>query len=99
METEFKGTQGNWVINKQYEMDNGNICLPIDCDVNEICTLQSGLEFDNEEIANANLIASSPELLEACISALHELQLLIPGVDISVIDRLESAINKALGKQ
>ena len=53
---------------------------------------------DNEEQkANANLIASAPDLLDACEHALKELNYLHNGQDSDAIEALRTAIDKATG--
>ena len=74
---EFKGTQGDWVLDLYNETlvcstnsDNGQIaeCRSPDVEWNHIAYVSDGTHWEeNEEVAKANaqLIATAPELLEA----------------------------------
>ncbi len=58
------------------------------------------LEENQESIANARLIASSPELLEACKQVHNLIAYPVMGIDLfhKVREILEQAITKAEGK-
>lgn len=94
---DFKGTKGEWTIGPQYELDNGNEAMPIECNDLEVCVLTAGLGFDLEELANARLIAAAPELLAAAQFAVkmiyeNSLDNQLP----KTLSELENAIAKAL---
>ena len=84
---EFKGTKGEW---KQY-CDMG--FTTIETDTAYICDVDCGEE--EHGLANAKLIASAPELLEALIEAYRcsgeRNHLTKP-----VLDLMKQAINKAI---
>jgi len=63
--SEFKGTKGKWVVEKQsknssfYYINNDNL------EIGEIATCYSVMENGyNQSFANAKLIACAPEMLE-----------------------------------
>ena len=58
-------------------------------------------EFDKEELANAQLIAAAPELLEACKSACDYYEMLerATSVEHPVLSELRQAIAKAKGEE
>lgn len=60
MDLEFKGTKGNWEINPKASRN-------VRCEGLTIANCSSGQNGENEEeeIANAKLIAAAPDLLEA----------------------------------
>jgi hypothetical protein len=90
---EFKGTKGEWIVEKE---------LGYDCDViykgGEICWLGLSDVIDEEKVANAKLIAAAPELLEACVMALEAVKELHEHQEGWHEEQsfLEAAINKAL---
>ncbi|ORM72403.1 hypothetical protein HA48_14705 [Pantoea wallisii] len=65
----FKGTPGKWSFEHNCVSDKDIFCINVMADgCSDICYLQSSEEFlPNREqtLANANLIAAAPELLEA----------------------------------
>jgi len=69
----FKGTPGRWSFEHNCASDKDIFCINVIADgCSDICYLQSSEEFlPNREqtVANANLIAAAPELLEALIEA------------------------------
>jgi len=94
----FKGTRGPWFVS------NEGVLLVRDESGLSIVAKYIGYPNDDEEVANANLIASAPELLES-------LQLIIAeqtGTDKScghngftclcAYNKSRAAISKALGK-
>ena len=95
---EFKGTKGEWYVvgsePAEIATDKKTICF--------VC-IQDYFNKDNEQRANAKLIAAAPELLEALQDALNELYNAIecingkPSAESStVIKKGQLAINKAL---
>lgn len=96
---EFKGTKGPWIskenpiVKNEYVVKSGNKEM--------IASVKfQDFETDDEVKANANLISSAPELLEALELAEKTLRLCQNHVDISgfVFKDIRKAINKALGK-
>jgi hypothetical protein len=88
---EFKGTKGEWSVEKE---------LGYDCDViykgGEICWLGLSDVIDEEKVANAKLIAAAPELLKALQILLNlTTTLKHPSIDFANGTARE-AINKAL---
>lgn len=93
--SEFKGSKGNWhIIGNNGIHDNKGVCLAI--------ATTDGILSDTECNANAQLIASSPELLFA-------LRMVLPmakgwaanhdvGANKEMVELAEAAINKALSK-
>ena len=97
-EKEFKGTKGEWLI-EDYSGQGSVIDVFVDvneCEDKQICQVYSldemcYKEFQNEEHkANAQLISSAPELLEALQDLLKN------GFSIRTTEKAEKAINKAL---
>ena len=90
MNTEFKGTQGEWKVEQK---------LGYDCDViyegGEICWLGLSDVSDEEKLPNAQLIAAAPELLKALQTLLSRVKNEIHA-PFAIIEA-EQAINKALG--
>ncbi len=94
----FKGTQLDWELHKNTSWGDGNTKHG-----HVICMRQNGqlISFagtwtpynsmtTEEEAANAHLIAAAPELLNACIAAVKEIE----NNDIGIL--LNNAIKKAL---
>ena len=81
---EFKGTPGPW-----YTSNEGRLLVRDD---EWQCVIADGIgcNGDEEEVANARLIAAAPDLLEALI----ELRKLV-----AYHDQADAAINKALGRE
>lgn len=96
---EFKGTQGNWKTYKP-STSNGWINVITEKQKHEVCTCYNGLAiYDfNEVEANAQLIATAPELLKA----LKELYNAIGScIDLTpeLMQSTLKTINKALGNE
>lgn len=95
---EFKGTPGIWVVytvktdgevTEIYILQESGGCI--------ICVNNGDDNYDiPTDLANANLIAAAPELLEACQNALSELIRLKRYTDDKLLNQLESTIKKAL---
>lgn len=95
----FFGSKGEW-----QSKESAVVCLEHRSDrviITPICHMEDpGYVYQKTE--NAKLIAASPDLLSACISAekylqeLHEANLLPPFPTRSELDKLNEAINKAL---
>lgn len=62
MEIQFKHTQGKWILNKDNSISVGTELVA------QICSANNNEQKQN---ANAKLMASAPELLEALIDALE----------------------------
>ena len=107
MNTEFKGTHGPWIRNGNHISQEGKHphgqSFVIDTD-----HVLKGIQ-DKEGVANAQLMATAPELLEACQCAMriHDLWRtsdgeIQPEFEQEAIalremeDKLKTAINKAL---
>lgn len=96
---ETKHTKGKWKITEKI---NGGIYkyIYVVCDNRRICEIKN--PFSDESEANAKLIASAPDLLEACMEAkaMYEAQGINELTSCFRIggyqyDRLLNAINKA----
>lgn len=94
MKTQFKGTEGVWY-------NRGSAIWSWDVYVAEVMSLR---EKDSVKLANANVIASAPELLEA----LRQLRDYVEDVcsvssddchDDHPLNLANKAINKALGRK
>ena len=104
MESECKGTKGEWLWEENSASDpHGSTCIEVSTNGPQIAYLQSfsGWEEDygrEVTIANANLISAAPELLDACqwfLMALRD----GTSMDVEIAkEKAESAIEKALGK-
>lgn len=99
MSSEFKGTPGPWEVE-----DNGHF-YDINAargTVGNVCSSRSW--FDNHEhrgpvaMANAQLIASAPRLLEVAISLLDALESENPLSHSDTINLARAEIAKALGE-
>ena len=94
MNTEFKGTQGEWKVEQE---------LGYDCDViyegGEICWLGLSDVSDEEKLPNAQLIAAAPELLKELQKIKFDIEMGFIDVRKSspIYDGIVRAINKALG--
>lgn len=96
---EFKGTPGSWEVE-----DNGYFydINAVRGTVGNVCSSASW--FDNDEhrgpvaMANAQLIAAAPELLEALTSTLDEIGFWMSQQKPELREKLVSAIAKALGE-
>lgn len=98
--SEFKGTPGPWLLsgNEIYTEEYGPHIAPL-----VVLETHLGTTFD-EDLANANLIAAAPELLEALQNLKREV--VLSDIDLAYIeshfrphiDRARAAIAKALGQ-
>jgi hypothetical protein len=99
---EFKGTKGEWNSVRSHD-GVGNLTYEIHCDgFNKwIGTVEDCQVGELESLANANLIASAPELLEA-LQKLTEITRFVEDNyeqgcgHLSYLEKAEQAINKAL---
>ena len=95
---EFKGTPGPWF------RDNSRAIGPksTEDDQSYGMVIPVGwVEFDQEieiQVANAQLIAAAPELLEALTSTLDEIGFWLSQQKPELRDKLVSAVAKALGE-
>lgn len=102
---EFKGTPGPWVVDgagvgAEFNIDSADGGTSVGI------TSQIFRDKDHEiRIANANLIAAAPDLLEALMDVLSEFESLIDAAwestedhDKERINKARSAIAKALGE-
>jgi hypothetical protein len=95
---EFKGTKGKWEL---YE-DGSPFEATIFCDDLRICEVKSfGTPFNDpsleERIANANLIASAPDLLKALLQIQFAVKNgNVKGLFHDEINDMDNAIEKAL---
>lgn len=102
MKKEFKGTQGQWVVNES---------APEHCEYTIISEKKEGEEIDEhvcshkywspsyheQSIADARLISAAPDLLEVCIVLETVLEPLVNNPTTpEVMQQLKSAISKAL---
>ena len=98
-----KHTPGPWKTSHELndgfsivrQIGEGNNLLPV-----AIAVFTRNYNTENIEVAKANarLIASAPELLEACKKVLAEFKKLNPPYLLPTIDLLANAIAKAEGK-
>jgi len=95
----FEGTRGPWFVSNE-----GNLLIRDESGLS-IVAKYVGYVNDEEEIANANLIAAAPELLEALQDMLSGWEYIranhgdLYGVGWDrAQNKATSAINKALGK-
>lgn len=96
---EFKGTPGPWIASN-YDRSIGPVCREADQSFGMIFPI-AWVEFDgNQEYqqANANLIAAAPELLDALQFTIHEVGHWLSTQKPELKEKIESAINKALGE-
>ena len=85
---EFKGTKGKWRLDSY----GNELVIVRESDKQHILTMRIG-SFPKEKKANAQLIATAPELLEALRKAICY----VP-IDEEDFDNFARGINKALGK-
>lgn len=91
-----KHTPGPWVVHDDGEM----VCQPVRSGCINVATVMSGhIEYK----ANARLIAAAPDLLDCCIGAVEELEVVqeVDGVAEStsvLLDKLRATIAKATGE-
>ena len=88
----MKHTKGPWK-NRYDEFESSTIHT----DEIDICEVLHQGEYEEEGLANANLIAAAPELLEACESVLNKLRDVGHYDTIKAANILQNAINKAEG--
>lgn len=97
--TQFKGTPGPWEVEDNgyfYDINAGRAT------VGNVCSSMSW--FDNDEhrgpvaMANAQLIAAAPELLEALTVTLDEIGHWLSQQKPELRQKLVSVINKATGE-
>ena len=91
---EFKGTKGEWKTGLFPNLNHPHRTVLTKEGSLEICTIN----LDTAEVrANARLIASAPDLLEACIHALEMCEDSPTENGLTIMaGRLKGAINKAL---
>ncbi len=89
---EFKGTPGPW-----YASNEGRLLVR---DEEWQCVIADsiGCNGDEEEVANARLIAAAPELLEQLIRLRNKIADYHPDDD-DHLDVVDVVINKALGRE
>lgn len=89
---EFKGAPGPW-----YTSNEGWLLVR---DVEWQCVIADsiGCNGDEEEVANARLIAAAPELLEQLIQLRDIIANYLPKNDAH-LDVVDAVINKALGRE
>lgn len=95
----FKGTPGPWVASKTGRgigpvsgLDDQSFGMIIEV---------AYVEFDPEieiQVANANLIAAAPELLEALTTTLDEIGHWLSQQKPGLKEKIDSAVAKALGE-
>ena len=101
---EFKGTKGEWLWEENSASDpNDSTCIEVRANGPQIAYLQSFTGFGDSHsreatIANANLIAAAPKMLEALTSTLDEIGFWLSQQKPELRDKLVSAIAKALGE-
>lgn len=81
----FKGTKGEWSIDKNPQYDHDIIC-----DGGIICSFTFS-DYKYEIEANAKLIAAAPEMLEMLIDLLEQDQLVSQSAQDSVIELIKKA--------
>jgi hypothetical protein len=99
-------TPGPWFANKPYA-DKILITNEVSPSVRFICEISKGITMDNfqqRDIANANLIAAAPDMYEALKKAVFLIQgyMVAYGHGASATNELEylkAALNKANGNQ
>jgi len=102
---EFKGTKGEWKLNRQYSDEHGKILfITIVDEDNKIVAEAKGHEVVNAEcMANAQLIKTATGLLKALQELVLQVKTYSKGHSDtteyfkSEIEQAEKAINKALG--
>jgi len=80
---EFKGTKGVWEVDVKYGYAD------IVCGDRIICDF-AFTEYENEETANAKLIAAAPELLESLQEAI---ELLIESTEFDILTRYRDKVS------
>lgn len=94
--TNFKGHKGPWLISPSTK--NWIVSQPERSDICKISDHNGYDDIRGKDLANAHLIASAPELLNALQSLVEELdgQFLSTSTNL-YIENANKAINKALG--
>lgn len=92
-----KHTPGTWTVSNEESPLDFQMEVRVMAGAVQICYF---IESDKETIANANLIAAAPDLLEALKAVLDELVGPdLSGYDVgSPVDKARSAIAKATGE-
>ena len=85
----MKHTPGKWTVQPFKHQ------IFIDSDNHYIADMFKEHQSREEQLANANLIAAAPELLEACKDALSEMKKSAPIEYERVISKLKQAIKQA----
>ena len=80
-----KHTQGQWTINKDNSISTNTFDKVL---IAQVCSANNN---EQEQIANAKLIAAAPELLDACMKAYF----MMANSPLSAMELLEKAILKA----
>ncbi len=103
---EFKGTKGKWIsrynnryweVNREEDFEDGKR-LAVSVMVFNIEDGNCVSDVSHEDKANAQLIASAPDMLEALLYFRGDMESWSDAHQ-DVKDKVESAINKALGKE
>lgn len=68
--SEFKGTPGPWSAGEDEESMATSIITAGNGDI--LCVVGTFMTSTEEDLANAELIASAPDLLEACLRARNQ---------------------------
>lgn len=89
---EFKGTPGPWHVSNEGRL------LIRDDDWLGIVADSLGYNSEEEEMANARLIAAAPELLDQLIRLRNKIADYHPDDD-DHLDVVDAVINKALGRE
>lgn len=92
---EFKGTKGEW------DCYLGNTSFKITDQQRDVLNIEEVGDIDEAQ-ANAQLIATAPELLETCQYMLNQLKgdsEISEGEGYRCVTKLENVINKALEKK
>lgn len=96
---EFKGTPGPWIADK-----TSRAVGPVSHDDDQsygILIPVAWVEFDQDvgiQASNQRLIAAAPELLEALQETINEVGHWLSTQNPELKEKIESAINKALGE-
>ena len=96
---EFKGTPGPWIADK-----TSRAVGPVSHDDDQsygILIPVAWVEFDQDagiQTSNQRLIAAAPELLEVLQETIHEVGHWLSTQKPELKEKIESAINKALGE-
>lgn len=91
----FKGTPGPWVVNEIGQHWNNKALTHLEITFGEDGECICDTVYQRED---ANLIAAAPELLEALQETIHEVWYWLSTQKPELKEKIESAINKALGE-